>query len=310
MNSMIYIRTHYVNHTIEELFDLWSQVLPGRVRLLIDETAGVHHAGTMPKVSYSLDTLAAMGLPDLPKGKAMWHAGDYTMAALAPIMEPDEFAIVVENDAVPVLHDIEGWRDIVSRLGQGDLAIHNINRRYPKWLWRLNLDSIYEEDEIWGCLVVLMGFTRETAKRLSARRREIAQELGFGLHTQWPHVEAFVVTEAKRMALKLVDLDHLIPDLKETLTVGDPYWWYAQPNDIARNTILHPVKADRRAFLGAVQGMIARKLRLQDIAMRLAPILPLSEAEHIHFANLVKEHLSLGSLDPLLTGAGIGSISN
>lgn len=307
MNSMIYIRTHYVNHTIEELFDLWSQVLPGRVRLLIDETAGVHDAGTMPKVSYSLDTLAAMGLPDLPKGKAMWHAGDYTMAALAPIMEPDEFAIVVENDAVPVLHDIEGWRDIVSQLAEGEIAFLNFNRRHPEWFWRNNLDAIYHKDEIWGCFMMVMGFTHVTATRMMARRRQIADEIAKGVHTQWPHVEAFVATEAKRMALRLVNLDRLIPDLNQTCKVSDPYWWYAQPKGIARNTILHPVMQDRGRFLNKIENMIVRKLKVEYIASRLAPILPLSPAEHTRFTSLVQEHPLLESLDPLLKPANTAS---
>ena len=275
----IFIRTHYMDDTIAELFDLWSQVLPGQVAILMDETSRVIDTGDLPKISFDLKALQRQGLPSRPEKRTAWFCGDYVMAALEPHLDPQDFALVVEGDAVPMLHDIQAWRETLARLSQGDIALTNFGLRQESWRWKRNLERLYTPDEVIGCLIVAFGFTRATANLLTRRRLAIAADLAAGRHDQWPHCEAFIATEAERLGLKITDFATELPGLRGEVSTFAPWWWDNRPADLGRNTILHPVTRDRAKFLQKIVVMLNRGDSPAEVSARIAAIGPLSPGE-------------------------------
>ncbi|MCW1919401.1 hypothetical protein NX862_11605 [Rhodobacter sp. KR11] len=292
----LFIRSKVMDDMTAALFDLWSQVLPGQVTILMDETEGRIDTGDRPKVAFDLKDLQRQGLPTRPEDKAAWHCSDYVMAALEPHLAPQDFALVMDAAAVPVIHDPEAWRAALARLALGDLAAADLGPRPEEWRWRRGLGRIYADAEVMGCQTVVLGFTRATARAMTARRLQIAADLAAGLHDQWPHGEAFVATEALRLGLRVTDLMVEMPGLGPEFSPHAPFWWDKRPAQIGRNTLLHPVTRQRETFVANIVAMIRKSDPPRLVAERLSAILPLTDAEREWLDLVVSRHTDMPDL--------------
>ncbi|MFD1914277.1 hypothetical protein [Halodurantibacterium flavum] len=288
------IRTHYIDPRIDFLYEKWSGVLPGRVGLLLDETNQTIDTNYQ-KVSFNLNKLSEDGLPAKPEGKAAWYCGDYTMAAVASTMEDDEFCYVVENDVVPSVQDPAAWKAKLEEMSKHELVVANYKTRGRRWKWRQNLEKIYGNEDIYGALIIFLGFSKATAEFMTKRRVEISNS---GVD-QWPHCEAFVGTEAALAGLDVGDVFNYFPQLSETFSTSRPYMFFDVANHDMGNTMYHPA-VDRQKYLVKMRTMIANKVPGPMLGQYLDALGPLDEAERKTLDSFSKRRRGVAGLADLL----------
>lgn len=280
MRARILIRTHYFDDTITRLYEKWSRILPNRVGILMDETRGPIDVAGLPKISFDLAKLATIGLPALPPERTAWHCGDYVMAAVGPLMQDDEFAIVIENDAVPGIASVSNWRAVIDTLSQSDLAVSRFAFRGRKWKWQRNVQNIYGPDRQFAAMIVVQGFTKSTANHMTSRRSEIAEARRQENFDDWPNGELFVGAEAKRAGMKVADLENFIPAVKETVSTHVPYWFDDIISDDSIDTVYHPATNSRDKYIAKVGVMIAKGFSPAVVEAKVERLGKLSDAEY------------------------------
>lgn len=279
MATRILIRTHYFDDTIARLHEKWSRILPDGVGILMDETRGPIDVAGLPKVVFDLKALEARGLPAWPEGKAAWHCGDYVMGAVEPHMADDDFVLVVENDAVPGIASLDRWRSVIADLARHDLAVYRYRLRAAGWMWLRNVERVYGPGRQFGAIIVVLGFTKATARLMTARRIEIAEARRREGFDDWPHCELFVGAEAKRAKLAVADIGIELPSVRETLTTARPYLFDDIIGDDTVDTIYHPVTNNREKYIAKVCVLIRGRTPAEIVHAKIARLGELTAAE-------------------------------
>ena len=252
----IVVRAHFYDRRVQSVHDIWDQLFPGRVCLLMDETIGAIDTAGCRKISYTLKDSTSLGLPARPKDRAAWHNSDYAVYHLLDQMAKDDFFFLIEYDVFPAVRSKPRWRDMLRDLARFDVVCADFGPRPVDWYWSKKEKVSAYYSKVFGAFVPFFGFNRDAGQFLLERRRRQAGARWKSLFRQWPHCEAFIGTELHgNSGLRVGDIFDLTPTDDTTFGFSRPYLWTDLVEKEPDDRLYHPV-LERPAFLNRLNNFM------------------------------------------------------
>lgn len=245
MRIRVGIRTHFFDHCVRHVYEQWEKLLGDDVFLLVDETRGPLEVDGVRKLPWTEADAAALRLPLTPEKRVPWYNGDYHIYHMLPHMGPDDFCFLVEHDVFFRVSDPCKLLNLLKTCAAHDFVALKIGSRSPNWKWALDLDALY--DEVKGSLIMIMGFNRDTAEYLLARRIALAERRARLGSEQWPMVEAFIGTELfLQDAIRVGDIMQLTGMKPGQIRTRPPYLFEDLLFDAPSDEFWHPCLSRER----------------------------------------------------------------
>ncbi len=245
----VLIRTHYVDDQLLAFAGRLSEDGAFDVHVLADETRGPLDFGSIPKLSLTLESLAALGLytqaPSL-----LWRCGDYGLyLARQALPQYDGFWMIEPDVRLKAARP----SDILARFPgpeEVDLLAGRLRPADDDWDWGVTMDPA--AGPVWRCLFAVIRLSARAIDLLyDVRRRASAEHLAEGRDPKlWPNDEAFVASTLAHSGLTLRDLNAFGQVYDDA---GFSFWFPLSERELEatgrEGFIYHPVLSGQAYFL-------------------------------------------------------------
>jgi hypothetical protein len=295
----VLFKTHFWDDFCErQLRRLCARVGTGSVFVVVDETRGpVAGIGHPDVVRLTDRTPEEEGYLRHPEGNVFWYNGDYQLYHFLDRFPDYDYVVICEYDCTLDL-DLDPIVEAMAARGLG--FVGERNKSPPAtWRWQVSARPYYAPDlEILGRLVCFAVFSRTFLRQLQEARRDhtrrVRAQQAAGQAPEplpWPHIEAFIGAEIRRLAVAEAPLSDF-GDVQH-YDWSPPYLEAELPH-LAPGGFIHPV-LDGPRF---IRSMLNLRRNLEDLfrdgsalATRLeacdpAEVVPLFLEHFMHSRNL------------------------
>jgi len=210
-DSVILIRTHFVNETLLAFIAALSDHTGCQIHLCADENISTLDPGPIAgKISLSNDLFRQIGL-HVTKD-VMWRCGDYGIYAALLTLPSAGYFWIIEPDVYIDDGDLADFFRFFERHPDVDFLACHYEPATPHWSWRKPMAPY--ATEIYRCMFPLVRVSRSAAEFLLQRRRAltllheaVTASHQAGPYPIWPNDEGFCATELTNAGFQCRDIN-------------------------------------------------------------------------------------------------------
>jgi len=214
----VLVRTHVSNEKLFHLLGVLSQSRRYDLFVVADETNGPVDVGSYQKLSHSVASCAAFGLPS-EHHRILWQCGDYPFYFAAAEIPDYDYYLMIEFDVDLVGQSPAFIETLISRFGHHDLISEHFRLPEPGWPWLPAASAVYETVYTAGLFAVLALSGRAVEFLLQVRRAEAKRGSKAG---QIIHCEAHCGSALAAGGFSCVSINQLIPGATDRRCFHDP----------------------------------------------------------------------------------------
>lgn len=234
----VLFRTHLWDAFVERQYRrLVAQVGQGDVFIVANNTSGTCNAiAGLPFVTFTERDIEALGYARAGAGELLWYNVDYALYYFVKHHADYDYYVIFEYDVVSNVP----LDDLLAKAHARGVDLIGLTKGDPvsQWWFRSTCLEAYDEATIRKMLLPLAVYSKRAVAHLSRRRLDLADALRSGRITQWPHCEAFIVTE---LALGGFKIDELC-DYGSTAKLSyEPAYLEQDLGNLGSDSFIHPV---------------------------------------------------------------------
>jgi hypothetical protein len=246
----VLFRTHTWDSFIERQFErVRARVENGDVFIVANNTSGTcGEVEGFPFVAFHEDEIEAMGYARAGGGELLWYNVDYALYYFMRLKPNYDFYILFEYDVV-VNVELDALIEAVAENGK-DLVGLTKGDPVSDWWFRPSCLDVYAEADIRKMLLPLGVFSKRAVEHLSERKLRLSEMLRAGEIGQWPHCEAFIVTE---LALAGFEIDEFTNYGTTAKLSYEPAYLEQELGDLESESFIHPVLDTQRYIANVIK---------------------------------------------------------
>jgi hypothetical protein len=203
----VLFRTHGWDAFIARQYDrVQRRCRSGDLFVVANNTSG--ECGNLPVpnvLTFTESDITAMGYARAGVGQMLWYNVDYALYYFLAQYPGYDYYVLFEYDVV-INTDLDA---LINAVSERKMDLVGLTKGEPvaEWWFLPSCLELYAKEDIRKMLLPLAVFSRTAIEHLADRKLALSKRFHAGEVKQWPHCEAFIVTELTQAGFAIDEFD-------------------------------------------------------------------------------------------------------